>query len=488
MGAMALVNLEQTINELHDLNADRDAFSSISGYFYQFELTLLHILYDGSASDAFSDNECNATYKVETIEDYVKYYEKDDKGYIRLAQMKHHVSLTTDSKYYGAVLSLYYTFLKFIEKNETNIELKATIFHFDMSPVKNVNTVLTGAIKSKDKGLRSIISKIIDTGLDSDENRLRFSQITSFEKTEDHTSITKKLKQELSIRFKSLHPSHTPERLYASAVSKLIQDSSNGLELSIASLNSLFLDEVVVIKGFYQLKIIDYVKGIIDSCINEIETNFRYSDEIKAAYAGIYADIIAPFIEGKFQQPEFRYSFLQTVLPKEIKHEMNTLSEYESFLEASDAIKQTLSNLAKIIFNHLSAGGEIRLEEWFEITEKGWLFKYPSEERGKGVLIGNFYGDIYSSMYYMLPRLKDSDLRPDVWYVKHDDEDINASDKLNYEVDITSPSEDLHKHIYAQPFEDHYSIQCLGCLAVSNLSNCKKVNNIFLNECQVKGV
>ncbi|MDN4075851.1 hypothetical protein [Fictibacillus terranigra] len=485
-----MVNLEQTINELHDLNAERDAFSSISGYFFQFELTLLHILYDGSEKDAFSDKECKATYKVETIEDYVKYYKKDDKGYIRLAQMKHHVSKTTNSKYYSAVLSLYYTYLNFIEKNETNIELRATIFHYDMSPVKDIYTVLTSAIESEDKSLQSIITKIIDTGLDSEVNRLSFSQITSFEKTETHASISQILKQELSNRYQSLHPNHTPERLYASAVSKLIQDSGNGLDLSIETLNSLFLDEVEIMKGFYQLKIIDYVKGIIDSCINEVDINFRYTEEVKTTYAGIYVDFIAPFIEVKFQHPEFRYSFLRTVTPKEFSKaiELNSLSEYESFLEASDAIKQTLSNLAKIIFNYLSSGEEIRLEDWFEITEKGWLFDYPSEERGKGVLIGNFYGDIFSSLYYMLPRLKDRDLRPDVWYVKHDDVDINASNQLNYEVDITSPSEDLHKHIYAQPFDDHYHIQCLGCLTVSNLSDCKKVNNIFIDQCRVKGV
>ncbi|MGG1629822.1 hypothetical protein [Rossellomorea sp. NRS-1567] len=485
-----MVNLEQTINELQDINANRDAFSSISGYFFQFELTLLHILYDGSENDPFGDNECAATFKVETIEDYVKYYKKDDKGHIRLAQMKHHVSMTSNSKYYSAVLSLYYTYLKFIEKNVTNIELKATIFLYDMSPVKDIYTVLNSAIKSQDQGLQSIISKILDTGIDNEENRLRFSQITRFEKTESHASISQLLKQELSNRYQSLHPSHTPERLYASAVSKLIQDSGNGLELSIESLNSLFLNEVEVMKDFYQLKIIDFVKGIIDSCINEVEVNFRYADDIKTTYSRIYGDTIAPFIERKFNQPEFRISFLQTVTPKDLSQviELNSLSEYETFLKASDAIKQTLSNLAKIIFNHLSDGEESCLEEWFEITEKGWLFNYPSEERGKGVLIGNFYGDIFSSMYYMLPRLRDRDLRPDVWYVKHDDEEINASDLLNYELDITAPSEELHRHIFAQPFEDHYHIQCLGCLTLSNLSNCNKVNNIFLDQCRVKGV
>ncbi|NWQ43313.1 hypothetical protein MLOOGBEN_21670 [Bacillus sp. EB106-08-02-XG196] len=487
-----MINIDRAVNDLHELNIDRDAFRSISGYFYQFELTLLHILYDGTEQDPFKDNPCNAIYKVETIEDYVKYYESNGRGFIRLAQMKHHDSQTSNSTYYGAVLRLYFTYLKFLEKEEDKIELKAAIFFYDMSPVKSINKVLEAAMNSENKKLESIINTIKDIGLDSIENRIKFSKLTTFEKTENHAAITNKLKHELSRRYQMLQPSHTPDRLYASAVSKLIQDSGNEIGFTLESLNSYFVNEVEVPRDFYKLKIIDYVKGIINVLVNENIRNIHpfYSNEIKESYSEIYVKVIIPFIEEKFETADYRYSFLQTVTPNDFSQEivMDSIIEYECFLEASNSIKQTMANLAKILFYYLESGKEVRLDEWFDINDNGWLFTYPDEQRGSGVLIGSFNSDVFTSMSYMLPRLKETSLRPDVWYVKHHNiDEISSSKALSYEVDFTSPPEEVYRHIYAQPGDEHFHIQCLGCLATERLWDCSNVNNIFKDKCHVKG-
>ncbi|MFC9744201.1 hypothetical protein ACFVKC_40670, partial [Streptomyces noursei] len=129
-----------------------------------------------------------------------------------------------------------------------------------------------------------------------------------------------------------------------------------GLGFTLEKLNNLFKEEVTVKKDFYMLKIIDYVMGIIDTSINEIINNKirGYSDEVKEIYTKIYTEIIGPFFKVKFQKAEYRYSFLQTITPKEFTEEiqLNKLSEYKAFLEASDSIKQILTNLAKIVFNY----------------------------------------------------------------------------------------------------------------------------------------
>ncbi|MBY0029884.1 hypothetical protein ACQKJG_23220 [Priestia megaterium] len=497
-------HVRDTVNEIHELNINRDAFASINGYFYQFELTLLHLLNDGCNNDSFEDKNCDASYRLETIEDYVKYYVEGERGFIRVAQIKHHTTKTSNSKYFEATLYLYYNYLNFIKKNNSNIEYLARIFHYDLSEGKEISSVLEGAFKSnenkkrkekEDKGEKKknhkedIVDKILKTGLDNAENRNRFCQIARFIKTESHKDVTECLQEKLELRYGAIHPTHTPEHLYASAVSKLIDAGKKGNELTLKKLDAFFDEKIEVMENFYELKIVDYVMGLIDSNITSVQNALRIKEEEIEEYIYIYEKLITPFIKEKFKVGQYRKSLLLSITPKEVNlsEELNTLAEFHSFTEASDAIMQFLSTLAKMIFSHLKTGESVNLEEWFKVTQKGWLFKYPYEQRGTGVIIGDFPRDLYSSLRHVLPRLKDEELRPDVWYVKHTDFDYNSSHNMKYEHDFTAPQEERNEHIFCDPMEDHFHIQCLQCLSLYSYSNYKNAHNIFQNYCSERG-
>ena len=499
----------ETVEHIHNLNKNRDAYHSINGYFYQFELTLLHILDDGAGNDAFEDFECESSYLIERIEDYVKYFDKDEKSYIRVAQIKHHTTETNPSTYYDAVLFLYYNYLNFLEKNLSHMEYVARIFHYDLSQEKgDIKPILEAAYTSYEKKKKKqkaadeenelktgkpiqrnddILDKIYKTGLDNEDNKEAFATIAKFVKTKSYEDVSDTLKGKLKERYQFLSTYNTEEFLYAASVSKLIHEGKQGKEVSLRDLDAYFKGEVELLENFYALKITDYVKGIIDSNIINVELNPR-GRGVYEQYKEIYMKV-AFFIEEKFEINEYRKSFLLSTSPKEISmFESNTLDEYIAFTEAKDAISELLSKLSKIIFHYLDSGGdEFELAEWFQINDQGWLFKYPGEQRGIGVITGDFSSDVFSSLRHILPRLRNEKLRPDVWYVKHDDSFFNASKNMKYEHDYSDVplegEEELHPY-FCDPAEDHFHMQCLRCLTLENYSEYPKIHEIFIHGCR----
>ncbi|WLR60638.1 hypothetical protein [Guptibacillus hwajinpoensis] len=500
---------KETVEQIHELNPNRDAFHSINGYFYQFELTLLHILDDGTENDAFEDVACQSSYLIERIEDYVKYFDKEEKSFIRVAQIKHHTNKEGPSTYFGAVLFLYLNYLHFLERNLPETEYVARLFHYDESKEKgSIKPILDNAFisyeKKKEKQKKEdeekeketgkfvkrnddILDKIYKTGLDSEENKKSFATIAKFIKTQKHEDVTENLKRKLKSRYQHLSEFHSDEFLYAASVSKLISEGKNGNEVSLKDLDDYFNGKVEQLENFYALKIIDYVKGIIDSNLIDVELN-PWGRGVYESYNYIYTRI-AKFIEEKFKINEYRNSFLLSTNPKEVRHfNPNSLDEYIAFTEANVAITQFLSKLSKIIFYYLDSGEEMfDLEEWFSINEQGWLFKYPGEQRGIGVITGDFSSDVFSSLRHILPRLRQESLKPDVWYVKHDDEFFNASQNMKYEHDYSDVpiegEEDLPSY-FCEPSEDHFHMQCLRCLSLNHYSGNSKTHEIFIHGCR----
>ncbi|MEI2358832.1 hypothetical protein [Mesobacillus zeae] len=500
---------KEIIGQIHDLNKNRDAFHSINGYFYQFELTLLHILDDGSGNDAFEDVNCQSSFMIERIEDYVKYFDKDEKSFIRVAQIKHHSNKEGPSTYYDAVLFLYYNYLNFLERNLPDTEYVARIFHYDLSEEKgSIKPILDSAWTSFEKKKKKIkeaddekerhtgqpikrnedvLDKIYKTGLDSEENRQAFATIAKFIKTQRHEDVTEKLKSKLKERYQHLYAFNSDEFLYAASVSKLIKEGQKGLEFSLRELDEYFNGDAEQLDNFYALKITDYVKGIIDSNIIDVDLN-PWGRGVYELYREIYVDI-ARFIEEKFKTNEYRKSFLLSTNPREIRmFEANTLDEYIAFTEASVAISQLLSKLSKIIYYYWESSGEaVDLDEWFKINDQGWLFKFPGEQRGIGVITGDFSSDVFSSLRHILPRLRNEKLKPDVWYVKHDDEFFNASQNMKYEhdfSDVPMEGEEVHHPYFCDPAEDHFHMQCLRCLSLNNYSKNPKTHEIFVHGCR----
>jgi hypothetical protein len=128
---------------------------------FKLEDIVSNIYKDNQERDAFDEKLTPAIYKVETIEDCVKYYDTEEQSYIRLAQIKHHSKGVTDSKYYDAVLWLYLNFLKFLQlKDKKKISYKAVIFQHDPNGEKDVKTVFDAALTSYENKRKKELEKI----------------------------------------------------------------------------------------------------------------------------------------------------------------------------------------------------------------------------------------------------------------------------------------------------------------------------------------
>lgn len=324
----------------HD-NRDRDAYSSINGYFYQFELTLLHILNEGTDEDAFGDSYQPAEYQLETIEDYTKYFEENGKQFIKVAQIKHYTTEAPNSKYYDAVLWLYYNFLKFLEQSTGNIEYCAYIFHFDKTPDRSneaMYKVLSEAIvsnenKDDDKKQSSPYKKIVANSYHNQQNILQFCTLAKFKKCPSYSEVTKKLKLKLKEHYHNVKHGEV-EWLYASAVSKLINDGREKIPFTLKSLDDYICAErpEFLVEDFYKELIIDKLFYEIEKMKNPRRTWRTLSETTIESYEHIY-NKIKTFIKNKFRIPSFRISFLLSVAPKQLdqNYSLNSLEEYQTF-------------------------------------------------------------------------------------------------------------------------------------------------------------
>ncbi|EPC8419162.1 hypothetical protein ACR3AO_001734 [Bacillus wiedmannii] len=486
----------EVISHIDADNQARDAYSSINGYFYQFELTLLHILEDASESDAFNETrtEKPAEFKVELIEDYVKYYE-DDKGFhIRVAQMKHHSTSAGPSKYTEAVLWLYYNYLKYKELNKENVTFKAVVYHFDKSPAgsKDILKVLEdGMTKNAAKEVENqlpVYRKITDHGTDSEEIRTSFSQNSWFEKTGSLKDITEKVKGKLYQLYYDKQPYHTPEYLYAVAVNKIITDGESKSPLSLKSLEDLFKNRVTINPEFYKYKIIEEIFYIIDGNIAQLEYKpvfpvERFPSKVRQAYEEIYEEIKS-FIVRTFQESSLRKSFLYSLVPKKVRgYDPGSEQELEAFLECSQAISIFFAKLAKIIyFYRVTTGSNKQVDEFFNIDSIIWIFSYPDEERGSGVIMGDISDNPIHALIELIPRFSKVPNKPSVWYL--DDIGIKANTNRPYKHSITNISEDISP---CKPNEEHFHIQCLKCLMRLDLDNLDNTFNVFKDGCREEG-
>jgi len=485
------------IRDLDNDNRDRDAYSSINGYFYQFELTLLHILNEGSSDDAFGDNYEPAEYQLETIEDYTKYFEVDGKKFIRVAQIKHYTTEATNSKYYDAVLWLYYNFLKFLEKNPKDIEYSAYIFHYDTSPDKNdgaIFNVLKEAIASNERKVdaekrSSPYKKIMAIAGHNEHNLQLFCTLAKFKKCDSFSEVTAKLKSKLKAHYHNVKHGEV-EWLYAAAVSKLIHDGKEKIPFTIKRLDEYVREEKpeFLIKYFYKEMIIEKVfyeiekmKGTLSNNPRRFLSSNTLSEPAIKSYEYIY-DMIKEFLKDKFQVDSFRMSFLHSVAPKQLDrtYSPNSLQEYEAFLECVDLINKFVSKLAKIMYFIESTGHESDLETWFFINDEAWLCEIPGEQRGRGVLMGDCPGDPYHTLLEIIPRFGKMESKPDVVYLSMID-GITASNGIKYTHDITEI--DDGNFIHCDPAQEHFHIQCLQCLSVYNYEDTGKIAHIFLDGC-----
>lgn len=170
--SILIKEISDLINKLDDV--ERQADSSIKGYFYQVDVTLQRIL---DCKDA------NKKFYIEKIEDILEVGNVNYDGeFINIVQVKHHEKKTTNSTYYKPILYFYLSFLKIKEKNIED-KFKFTLIKYDESNLKDVRSVLNdGLLKSKDnEKLREKINIF--------EKKIKINRKELFDKFEKVTTI-----------------------------------------------------------------------------------------------------------------------------------------------------------------------------------------------------------------------------------------------------------------------------------------------------------
>ena len=83
------MSLEDNLRSLDRLEYKRKADYSIWGYLYQFDLAYYDMLCQIDGEDLFENGDVinNPIYEIETMEDYIKYYDYEGEEHISLAQV-----------------------------------------------------------------------------------------------------------------------------------------------------------------------------------------------------------------------------------------------------------------------------------------------------------------------------------------------------------------------------------------------------------------
>jgi hypothetical protein len=486
------------------IGVNRDASASINGYFYQFELTLLHILENNTSNDAFEDNlffDSNNTslYRIEAIEDYTKYFSDDKKSYLRFAQIKYHSKEATNSKYYKALAWLYCVFLKYKSLNKPNLNLKMTIFHHDDSPNKDntvIKNILDSAIESisnsKKDSEKTVLNKIDEIGIDCPQYRTEFGGITSFVKTQSRADVTDNLKEILNKRYSKFNPSFDKDVLYALAMDNLFKNYYDGNNINVSTLDSYFqnfsYNETNIVEGFYKNKIIDLIICLIDSNLEDIDEDYTLSEHDKENYLLLYK-LLKEYFEEKFCDSDSRRKFLDTVIVSANKSiYSNSIQEYNEFLKASQTIEQFFLILSKILYYFIFERELSRdINDYIKISENGWTFTFPEDRRGESIIIGNTKDNIRGIFFKLIDKHKNNNFKPRVWYIKNSTSEFKSNVRLNYEIDITKPSLEIYNHQIFNVNDSYFYLQCLDCLSIDNFNDFNKILYLFKIGCRKCG-
>jgi hypothetical protein len=492
-------NVKSILTEIEGDAPNRNAYASINGYLYQFDLTLYHLLIDGIAEDPIDGcrEGQDGEFMVETIEDYVKTFTSNGRIQVRLGQIKYHSTYAGQSKYEEAVLWMYYGFLQFqrsaAAKGIADItDFRTILYHYDKSPgTKNIQNALEEALRknvNSDEEKQLPVYKCILRFGDSEELKAQFYTKAQFLKTACSEDLVQRIKALLRNRYAAIDPGYDEEFLYAAAVCKLIDEGRQRNIITLSNFDSYFESKVVnVDPAFYKDKIIELIYHNLEWYYEQIEGIVG----ITAADVTLYHSIcnsINDFIRDAFQNAAMRKSFLNSVISDSYPdYKCDTKEEYELFLKNRNLVRNFIAKLAKMMYSFRMENPtwDFRLEEWFTLDESHWRFTHPYEERAKrGVIIGDITADGNHSRAIgaIIRRFYEFPHRPYIWYFDQCD-DIDGCTPRPYLVDPKNPNP------ISTPVrpEDQYCIECMECLERRKYINTDELNNIFKAECRRRG-
>ncbi|MBD3917584.1 hypothetical protein H8B09_02370 [Paenibacillus sp. PR3] len=487
------------LNVLNGSIANRNAYSSIDGYFYQFELTLLHILMDQSSEDPFQDQfpGVNSQYKIELVEDYAKYFIDSGNEYVRLAQIKHHNKYAGNSEYLEAILWLYYSFLR-LENNAGHLNKKFNIFHYDRSPKKDTASVLKDAFEKNENETEAnkqhpVYHRILELGTDSLQMRNKFISQTQFVKTQSLPEVTAEIKRRLYTSHGSAQ--YNPDFLYAAILSNMINAGRAGNSIGLQEINNYFTTNPIIDPKFYFLKIMQLIDRALDEYLeqmsepNPLLPNSVVDSNVVNDYESI-AEKIHNFFEKHLDEPEKRTSFISSISDsRNLQHNNTLIAEYEEFSKNFVHIRAFIFKLAKIIYAYEKNTCLVNnLDDWFEFTTNCWLFKHPHEERKQGVILADPQQSLdaiktIGMLRTRLSSIENEDHIPNVWYWGNIAQ-LRASHMIPYRLDITKVPVEKWALNTCEP-DSYFTVQCLNCLNVGEAGTIDHVPNIFKVNCKM---
>lgn len=486
--------------EIEEEENKRNAYASIEGYLFQFELLLYHIMVDGTSNDAFdsTSNSFDWKYYVEEVEDYSRVFDNGIDITLQVGQIKYHSGYAGDSEYYEAVLWLYFNYLRVIKCGKVTT-YKSRIFHYDTSPQKgNILDVLNEAILKAISDIRSgnnsksarvlrKINKLSKQSKDNKKNRRYFSKNSSFNKVHmDRDNLIRAIK--------GLIPSMFPiglseETIYSGLVVKLIKDGKNKTAITLKDLQD-YLSSAQFIEGNIYTDLI--ISSIYYFCSIEIASAVYEStrDEIAASKYESIGKRIFIYLKDKLTNAELRRSFLHTAI-YDTSFEgciSGSIQEWELFLQCKKQIQDLMIKLSNILYAYeIIQGEEPNLDDWFIINNNIWLFKCPWEKRGNGILISDSLGTpYYNYLSYISKRYENADIKPNVWYFSKKEGAGLAilgygKDAFEYRVNITKP--DSEWLAFDKVDNAYFYLECLYCLNKDCFDDCQNAKNVFEEGC-----
>lgn len=486
----------------------RSADASITGYLYQFELTLLHCL--SIDADPFGDaitEDIIVEYQVESVEDYSKFFEHDGKKHIRVAQIKHHTNKTNPSDYSEAVVFLYYDFLKYRQQNLKDTTFKCKIFYHDQSADRetkkkevseiikrqlvNMRKLEAAATAKKGDEKEKELTKYTRYILEHDNERIlqKFLEVADFSFSDSRANTIESIKSKLLDRYSHLNiyggTSYKKDFLYAASLNKLICDfleRTSKMEFkpfSLQELDGYFnglvgspWDIMPLISG----KLFELSTSNLEFVIDYPNHVQEVPKDLQSDYEEIYS-MICGFIIEKFKVEQNRKAFFNSLVPDDISYNSGGVEEWEFFLTHTQQISQFIVKLGKMLYYYLKKNKHnvVNLDEWFSIRDNLWYFNFPLDVRKSALLIADLptVGLHETHVGKLKEKFAEANVR--IWYMCEVLYQANKR-KHQYQQSIDLPNKD--------PFDidninrNNFDIECLLCLEMNSyhkLDCCEKV-------------
>lgn len=512
------MSLEDNLRSLDRLEYKRKADYSIWGYLYQFDLAYYDMLCQIDGEDLFENGDVinNPIYEIETMEDYIKYYDYEGEEHISLAQVKYS-SYAREFSYWDVILGLYYNYL-YLTKDNINLNVKSSVFFSTPREIKitkeMILTLGRSAINEEIKSLEEVATVIMPMAeCSSFEKRIDYvlynyhieEKLAKFIEEglvirwfPDKVGIRKLIKEKLADRYKNVflefEESQRKDILYSVGINFIIekwQDKKQRLDIckfTLGDIERCFESIEVSQVNVYWTLIVNYIQDTIDEVIRRIKRHIDRevdSSVKKRKYEkrfGIFAQDIYKFLLDKLSNRENRYAFLNTInftlhYSKDEYIVLENIEEYSLFIKSSSHMQSFIERLINIMnYNNEKNFSEDNILENVIIFEDSMVKIKLSYDSREGILFPKSHINIIDDYYQISDKLMEQKLKPKVWYF---DSGIKKQGKYDYKINKIR-SDEIN---VTEPKDDSYYIECMRCLHENNYLNIEDNNCIFCERC-----